>query len=236
MKNYNNNHTNQKYVSFFPLSSYFLCFLNGKRTFTLCYTITVIVQQPVVIWWQRETEALTWLRLSDWRYLRFKAWNIHNLNEDNLFIVTKFIILMSRAAVEAMQDKDITAAWKHRVSQTLHFNTSLNISELRNVSSPNVLLARVTFKVWAIQIYFLPFGSKDRSVSALSPVRGRRILSNLSCLMKNSASWPPISAVSGCYVRYRGRGAGERGGNCFGLLHCMISIIVAMDFIHPHIL
>lgn len=74
----------------------------------------------------------------------------------------------------------------------------------------------VTFKIRAIQIYFLPFGSKDRSVSALSPGRGR-ILSNLSCLMKNSVSWPPISAVSGCYVRYRGGGAGKRGGNCFGL-------------------
>lgn len=53
--------------------------------------------------------------------------------------------------------------------------------------------------------------------------------------MKNSASWLPISAVSGCYVRYRGGGAGERRGNCFGLQHCMISIITAKDLIHLHI-
>lgn len=83
-------------------------------------------------------------------------------------------------------------------------------------------------------MYFSPFGSKGRSVSALSPIR-RRILSNLSCLMKNSASWLPISAVSGCYVRYRGGGAGERRGNCFGLQHCMIRNITATDLIHPHI-
>lgn len=88
-------------------------------------------------------------------------------------------------------------------------------------------------KTRAIQIYFLPLGSSHRSVSALSPGRGR-ILSNLSCLMKNSASWPPISAVSGCYVRYRGGGAGKRGGNCSGLQHCMIRIIAAMELIHAH--
>lgn len=83
--------------------------------------------------------------------------------------------------------------------------------------------------------FFPPLDSEHRSVSALSATRGR-ILSNLSCLMKNSASWLPISGVSGCCVRYRGGGAGERGGNCFGLQHCMISIITAMDLIRPHIL
>lgn len=80
-------------------------------------------------------------------------------------------------------------------------------------------------------MFFHHSAPKTRSESALSPIRGR-ILSNLSCLMKNSASWLPISAVSGCYVRYRGGGAGERRGNCY----CMISIITAMDLIQPHIL
>lgn len=45
--------------------------------------------------------------------------------------------------------------------------------------------------------------------------------------MKYSVSWPPISAVSGCCVRYRDRGAGKRMENCFGLQRCMIGIIKA---------
>lgn len=149
---------------------------------------------------------------------------------DKLIIFTKFII----SWVTPKQHD----ASRHGRQKTfsLRCATSIPVSTLRNISSRNVLLAKgVTFKIWALQIYFPPFGSKDRSVSALSPIRGR-ILSNLSCLMKNSASWPPISAVSGCYVRYRGGGAGERRGNCFGLQHCMISIITAKDLIHPHIL
>ena len=82
---------------------------------------------------------------------------------------------------------------------------------------------------------FSPLGSDNGPVSALSPIR-RRILSNLSCLMKNSATRLPISAVAGCCVRYRGEGAGKGRGNCFGLQHCMTSIINAVELVHPEIL
>lgn len=80
-------------------------------------------------------------------------------------------------------------------------------------------------------------GSKGRSVKggALSPVHGR-ILSNLFLPHEKFSILATNLRRLRMRVRYRGGGAGERGGNCFGVQHCVISIIIAVDLIRPRIL